>query len=89
MLKRRSHKVISVPNFNSVQRVENVILKYTGMTASVWKSGPVRSFGLKLQDRDRDRSTFILEPKKTGLNRCGPVFCGLLQSWTGLGLNRS
>ena len=33
---------------------------------SVCKSGPVRSFGPKMQDRDRDRFTFVLEPKKTG-----------------------
>ena len=33
---------------------------------SVCKSGPVRFFGPKLKDRDRDRSTFILELKKTG-----------------------
>ena len=36
---------------------------------SVCKSGPVRSFGPKLKDRDRDWSTFILELKKTGPDR--------------------
>ena len=37
--------------------------------SSVCKSGPVRSFGPKLKDRDRDQSTFILELKKTGPDR--------------------
>ena len=35
---------------------------------SVCKSSPVRSFGPKMQDWDRDRFTFVLEPKKTGLD---------------------
>ena len=38
-------------------------------TGSAWRSGPVRFFGPKLRDRDRDQSAFILEPKKTGLDR--------------------
>ena len=40
---------------------------------SVCKSGPVRSFGPKMQDRDRDRFTFVLEPKKTRPDRPRPV----------------
>ena len=35
---------------------------------SVCKSGLVRFFGPKLKDRDRDRSSFVLELKKTGLD---------------------
>ena len=46
---------------------------------SVCKSGPVRSFGPKMQDRDRDRFTFVLEPKKTGLYRS---FVVLDRSWS-------
>ena len=37
---------------------------------SVCKSGPVRSFGPKMQDQDRDWFTFVLEPKKTGPVKC-------------------
>ena len=54
---------------------------------SARKSGPVRFFGPKKQDWDRDWSRHLLKPKKTwpGLKKTKPVvFFGL---WTGLGLN--
>ena len=55
--------------------------------SSVCKSSPVRSFGPKMQDRDRDWFTIVLEPKKTRPDRPRPVFIGLLRSWIGLGRN--
>ena len=46
-----------------------VVDKMGSLENSAWKSGPVRFFGPKFRDRDRDRSTFILELKKTGPDR--------------------
>ena len=59
--------------------------------SSAWKSGPVRFFGPKKWDRDRDRSRRFLKPKRPDQDHKRPrlrsfsVFFGL---WTGLGLNR-
>ena len=52
--------------------------------ASVCKSSPVWSFGPKLKDQDQDWSTFILELKKTGLDRWKPVLSVFFGPWTGL-----
>ena len=41
----------------------------TRIVDSVCKSGLVRFFGPKLKDQDRDRSSFVLELKKTGPDR--------------------
>jgi hypothetical protein len=58
--------------------------------------GPVRSglWASRGLDRDRDRSSPVQKPQKTGPNRRKPVQCGLLRSFAvfcGLstGLNRS
>jgi hypothetical protein len=53
--------------------------------ASVRKSGPVRSFTPWAMDRDRDRSTKVLIPQKTGPDRSRPLFSGLEPVWTSLG----
>ena len=39
------------------------------LTTSARKSGPVRFFGPKFLDRDRDRSALVLGLKKTGPDR--------------------
>ena len=52
---------------------------------SVRKSGPVRYFTPWVMDRDRDRSTKVLIPQKTGLDRSRPLFSGLEPVWTSLG----
>jgi len=46
------------------------------LTASAWKSGPVQSFVKIWQDQDRDQSSQVEEPWKTGPNRHQPVQCG-------------
>jgi hypothetical protein len=48
--------------------------------SSAWRSGPVRFFGPKSRDRDRDQSAFILELKKTGPDRKKPKTAVLDQS---------
>ena len=55
--------ILSICYYHDIQ----VEPKRSRSRSSVCKSGPVRSFGPKLEDRDRDQSTFILELKKTGL----------------------
>ena len=37
------------------------VIEFGNGRISVCKSGPVRFFGPKLKDRDRDRSSFVLE----------------------------
>src|SRR5271155_2598204 len=66
-------------------------LSSTRTTLYLVFESPVRSGLLTLrgQDRDRDRSIGLPRLPKTGPNRCRPVYIGFLQSWTGLGLNRS
>ena len=44
---------------------------------SALRSCPVRFFTYFWRDRDRDRSIYIPEPQKTGLDRLIPVFFGL------------
>ncbi|KIM38963.1 hypothetical protein M413DRAFT_75251, partial [Hebeloma cylindrosporum] len=46
---------------------------------------PVQSGFLppRVMDRDRDQSTKVPRPQKTGLDHPGPVQVGFLQSWTG------
>jgi hypothetical protein len=59
--------------------------KPIAVPASVRKSGPVRSFTPWAMDRDRDRSTKVLIPQKTGPDRSRPLFSGLEPVWTSLG----
>jgi hypothetical protein len=56
------------------------VLRVLWAVTSAWKSGPVRFFGPNFRDRDRDRSPFILELKKTGLDRKKPKTAVLDQS---------
>ena len=51
---------------------------------SAWKSGPVRSFAKIRRDRDRDWSSEVDEPQKTGLNRHRPVQSGFHSCKTSL-----
>jgi len=43
---------------------------------SAWKSGPVWFFVKIQQDQDRDRSSQVDRPRKTGLNQRQPVQSG-------------
>src|SRR5215471_13116921 len=53
----------------------------------VLRSGPVRFFGQKRKDRDRDRFSSSEIYLKTGPDRVGPVCCSFLRSinWFGTG----
>src|SRR5271154_7153474 len=48
---------------------------------SALKSGPVRSLGPNLKDRDRDRSSKFGKHKRLDRNRSEPVFVGLTWSF--------
>ena len=61
----QANSSLSAPSLSSVASTSMPSVSGSSGSPSVCKSGPVRSFGPKMQDRDRDWFTFVLEPKKT------------------------